>query len=140
MIDGFLAARSENDAAATAAAIVAALAEHDLSLVARIDHAEAAAKAGLALGPTELLIFGNPRGGTPLMQAARTIGIDLPLRMLVWTDEHAATWIGHDDPRWLARRHGMSADSPAVARLAEVLRQIVTAALQTQPIDQGDRQ
>ena len=66
----------------------------------------AAASVGLTLRPTEALVFGNPRAGTPLMQAVQTMGIDLPLRALVWRDEAGATWLGYNDPAWLARRHG----------------------------------
>ncbi len=86
--------------------LVAAAIGAGMTILARIDHAAAAAKAGLELRPTEVALFGNPRVGTPLMQAAQTIGIDLPLKALVWQDEAGATWLGYNDPRWLARRHG----------------------------------
>jgi len=91
--------------------LAAAVAARGMSVLARIDHAAAAAKVGLELRATEVLIFGNPRGGTPLMQAAQTMGIDLPLRALVWQDAAGATWLGYNDPCWLAERHG--ADVPA---------------------------
>lgn len=124
--------RSSADGVTTAERAVAALAEHDLTLIARVDHGKAAAGAGLVLGFTELLIFGNPRAGTPLMQAARTIGCDLPLRMLVWTDEHGETWMGYDDPHWLAERHGVT--FPAVTdRMAQTLADIAAAAGETRP-------
>ena len=61
------------------------------------------------LRPTEVLIFGNPRAGTPLMQAAQTVGIDLPLRALVWQDEGTRVWLSYNDPHWLARRHAAPA-------------------------------
>jgi uncharacterized protein (DUF302 family) len=83
----------------------AAVTNHGMTVIARVDHAGAAAKAGMDLRPTELLIFGNPRAGTPLMQAAQTIGIDLPLRALVWQDEAHATWVTYVDPLWLAGRY-----------------------------------
>ena len=86
-----------------------------------------AAEAGLTLRPTELLIFGNARGGTPLMQAVQTMGIDLPLKALVWQDAAGDTWLSWNEPRWLARRHGsgqaidvaLGAMSAALAALAE---------------------
>ena len=78
-----------------------------MSSMARIDHAAGAAKAGMKLRPTEVLIFGNPKSGTPLMQAAQTLGIDLPLRALVWQDEAEKTWVAYNDPEWLAERHGV---------------------------------
>ena len=62
----------------------------------------------MALPPTEVLVFGSPKGGTPLMQAAQTLGIDLPLKALVWQDGAGKTWIGYNDPKWLARRHGVA--------------------------------
>jgi uncharacterized protein (DUF302 family) len=78
-----------------------------MTVFARIDHAAGAAQAGLPLRPTELLIFGNAKGGTPLMQSRQTIGIDLPLRALVWQDASAKTWLSYNDPAWLAKRHGL---------------------------------
>ena len=87
----------------------AAVTNHGMAVVARVDHAGAAAKAGMDLRPTALLIFGNPRAGTQLMQAAQTIGIDLPLRALVWQDEAHATWVSYVDPLWLASRYGIAA-------------------------------
>jgi uncharacterized protein (DUF302 family) len=87
-----------------------------MTVMARIDHAAAAAKAGLALRPTEVLIFGNAKAGTPLMQAVQTLGIDLPLRALVWEDEAGRVWLTYNDPASLARCHGV------VARLDGTLR------------------
>jgi uncharacterized protein (DUF302 family) len=81
-----------------------------LTVFARIDHAAGAAQAGLALRPTELLIFGNAKGGTSLMQSNQTIGIDLPLKALVWQDAAGKTWLSYNDPSWLAKRHGAEAD------------------------------
>ncbi len=69
-----------------------------LTVFARIDHAAGAAQVGLALRPTEVLIFGNARGGTPLMQSSQTAGIDLPLKCLVWQDEAGKTWLSYNDP------------------------------------------
>jgi len=86
--------------------LAAAISAHGMAILARIDHTAAAAGAGFDLRPTEVLIFGNPRAGTPLMQAAQTMGIDLPLKALVWQDEQGRTWLSYNDPQWLARRHG----------------------------------
>jgi uncharacterized protein (DUF302 family) len=91
----------------TMARLVAAVKSRGLTVFARIDHAAGAAQAGMALRPTQLLIFGAPRTGTPLMQAVQTIGIDLPLRMLVWADAEGKTWVSYVDPEALARRHGL---------------------------------
>jgi uncharacterized protein (DUF302 family) len=80
---------------------------------ARIDHAAGASGAGLSLRPTELLIFGNATAGTPLMQTAQTIGIDLPLKALAWEDESGRVWLSYNDPGWLAQRHGLDTSSAA---------------------------
>jgi uncharacterized protein (DUF302 family) len=80
---------------------------------ARIDHAAGAAQAGLSLRPTEVLIFGNAKAGTPLMQAEQTIGIDLPLRALVWQDANGKVWLSYNEPSWLAQRHGLAAATKA---------------------------
>src|SRR5882757_4680481 len=71
-----------------------------MTVFAHIDHAAGAAAVGLSLRPTELLIFGNARSGTPLMESVQTIGIDLPLRTLVWQDASGITWLSYNDPQW----------------------------------------
>jgi uncharacterized protein (DUF302 family) len=76
-----------------------------LTVFARIDHAAGAAKIGKRLRPTELLIFGNPQGGTPFMECAQTVGIDLPLKALTWEDSAGQAWVGYNDPQYLAKRH-----------------------------------
>ena len=86
----------------------AAVRAKGMTIFARVDHAAGAAGAGLSLRPTDLLIFGNAKGGTPLMQSTQAIGIDLPLKALVWQDESGKTWLSYNDPRWLAKRHGLS--------------------------------
>jgi uncharacterized protein (DUF302 family) len=89
--------------------LAAAVTSRGISIMARIDHAAAAAAVGMELRSTEVLVFGNPRAGTPLMQAAQTVGIDLPLKALVWQDEGGKTWLAYNDPQWLAKRHGVDA-------------------------------
>jgi uncharacterized protein (DUF302 family) len=78
-----------------------------LTVFARVDHAAGAAKAGLKLRPTELVIFGNPNSGTPLMQANQVAGIDLPMKALAWEDENGETWLTYPDAQWIAERHGL---------------------------------
>jgi uncharacterized protein (DUF302 family) len=87
-----------------------------LTIFARIDHADGARAAGLPLRPTELLIFGNGKGGTPLMQAAQTIGIDLPLKALAWEDATGKVWLSYNDPAWLADRHGIAPQTTPVTK------------------------
>ena len=90
--------------------LVAEVQAKGLTVFARIDHAAGASDAGLALRPTELVIFGNAKGGTPLMQANQAIGIDLPLKALVWQEASGDTWLSYNDPAWLARRHGLGSE------------------------------
>ena len=80
-----------------------------MTVFARIDHAAGAAQIGLALGPTELLIFGSAKAETPLMQTVQTIGIDLPLKALAWRDASGDTWLSYNTPAWGAKRHGVAA-------------------------------
>jgi len=99
-----------------------------LTIFAQIDHAAGAAEVGLKLRPTQLIIFGNARGGTPLMQSIQTIGIDLPLKALVWQDAAGKTWISYNEPRWIVQRHGIANAEPTVTKMAEQLRAISNAA------------
>jgi uncharacterized protein (DUF302 family) len=102
--------------------------ERDFVIVARIDHAAAATKAGLELRPTVLLIFGNPKGGTPLMQSAPSMGLDLPLKALAWEDATGRTWLAYNDPQWLAQRHGLGGRPELVQRMSTALDQLTDAA------------
>lgn len=104
--DGMTVCLSSHGSTETMERLATAVTNHGMTILARIDHAAAAASVGMALRPTEVLIFGNPLAGTPLIQAAQTIGIDLPLRAVVWQDDAGRTWLAYSDPTWLARRHG----------------------------------
>jgi uncharacterized protein (DUF302 family) len=100
-----------------------------MAVFARIDHAAGAAAVGLPLGSTELLIFGSAKAGTPLMQADQAIGIDLPLKALVYQDTEGKVWIAYNDPGWLAQRHGLSQTfAPTVAAMATMLDAITKQA------------
>ncbi|HUK11231.1 MAG TPA: DUF302 domain-containing protein [Stellaceae bacterium] len=101
-----------------------------LTVFARVDHAAGAAAVGLPLRATELLVFGNAKGGTPLMQMVQSIAIDLPLKALVWEDEMGGTWLSYNDPAWLSRRHELGDRADAAVRsirsLLEVLAKTAT--------------
>ena len=125
--DGLVISASRHGPAETMQRLIAAVTEKGLAVLAHIDHAGAAAKAGLALAPTDLLIFGNAKGGTPLMQAEQTIGIDLPLKALVWQDKDGKTWLGYNDPGWLAKRHGVVNDK-VVGAMRETLAGLAATA------------
>lgn len=99
-----------------------------ITIFARIDHAAGAAAVGMALRPTELLIFGNPKAGTPPMQANQTFGIDLPLKFLAWQDAENKVWLSYNDVAFLAGRHGPEGEQiPAVGALSSVSAQIANA-------------
>lgn len=132
--DGMIVLESAFGPAETVDRLVAAIGEHGMAVMARVDHAAAAAKVGLDLRPTEVLIFGAPRGGTPLMQAAQTAGIDLPLKALVWQDAADRTWVGYNDPHWIATRHGASIGGDATAgAMTAALTAIAAAATGAAP-------
>ncbi|HEX3497985.1 MAG TPA: DUF302 domain-containing protein [Stellaceae bacterium] len=105
--------------------LAAEVSARGMTIFARIDHAAGAAQAGLALAPTELLIFGNAKGGTPLMQASETIGIDLPLKALAWQDSTGRTFLSYNDPLWLAERHGIGT-APAAEAMEAMLKVLAT--------------
>jgi uncharacterized protein (DUF302 family) len=119
-VEGLIALKSPHGAKDTVDRLEAALKDKALTVFARIDHAAGGAKVGKKLRATELLIFGNPQGGTPFMECAQTVGIDLPLKALVWQDEAGQVWLGYNDPAFLAARHGV-AQCPAAAGLKKAL-------------------
>jgi uncharacterized protein (DUF302 family) len=126
--DGVMTMKSSHSAKATMDRLEKIVKEKGLIVFNRIDHAGGAAKIGKKLRATELLIFGNPAGGTPLMECAQTTGIDLPLKSLVWEDATGQVWLGYNDPAFLAQRHG-AANCPVVANLQKTLAGIAQAAV-----------
>jgi len=120
-VPGLVTAPSALPPADTVARLDGEIRGKGLTVFAKIDHSGGATAAGLALRFTQLLIFGNPKAGTPLMQGGQTIGIDLPLRMLVWQDERAGVWVSYDDPAWLASRHGVDGRADTLAALSRLL-------------------
>ena len=126
--DGLIAVKSPHSAKDTMDKLEGIVKQRGLNVFARIDHAGGAIKIGKTLRPTELLIFGNPQGGTPLMECAQSAGIDLPLKALVWEDASAQVWLGYNDPAFLAQRHG-AANCPAVENLRKALSGIADAAV-----------
>lgn len=129
--DGLTTVRSSYGPKDTMNRLEAEVKAKGMTVFARIDHAAGAAAVGLSLQPTEVLIFGNAKGGTPLMQSAQTIGIDLPLKALVWQDESGSTWLSYNDPGWLAKRHGLHHEAEAtVTAMTAALAAIARAATQ----------
>ena len=126
--DGLVALKSPYPAKDTMNRFEENAKQRGLTVFARIDHAAGAAKVGKTLRPTEVLIFGNPQGGTPFMECAQSAGIDLPLKALVWEDAQGQVWLGYNDPAWLASRHA-AADCPAAAMLGKALAGLSEATL-----------
>ena len=105
----------------TLARLEAEIKAHGMNVFARINHAALAAEVGLTLQPTEVILFGNPRAGTPLMQANQTIGIELPLKALVWQDPSGKVWLSYKTVTWLAKRHGLAEVQRATAMDAALI-------------------
>lgn len=120
------------DASETTKRLKIEITARGLTLFAEVDHAAGAAAIGEDLRPTTLLIFGNAKGGTPLMQANQTIGIDLPLKALVWQDSDGKTRITTNDPSWIATRHGLGGSvTPALGAMTALLDGLRKAAAGT---------
>ena len=120
--------QSSHSVAITMDRLEAVVKEKGIAVVARVDHAGAAQKVGLPLKPTQLLIFGNPKLGTPLMQSNPQAGLDLPLKALVWEDAAGAVWLGYTAPADLAARHQIGNRAEVVKKMGEVLDALTTQA------------
>ncbi len=126
--DGLISLKSPRSAPETMDRLEEIVTERGLNVFARIDHAAGAATVGKTLRPTEVIIFGNPQGGTPFMECAQSVGIDLPLKALVWEDESGQVWLGYNDPVYLGERHGVG-QCPVIESLSKALAGIAEAAV-----------
>jgi uncharacterized protein (DUF302 family) len=130
--DGLTTSLSAFSAKETMDRLEAGIKAAGMTVFSRIDHAAGAVSVGLPLRPTELLIFGSAKAGTPLMQAGQTVGIDLPLKALVYEDASGKVWVGYNDPNWVAARHGLGeAVVPNLAAMAAALKSVVAKATQS---------
>ena len=128
-VDGLITLRSSFDPRETMTRLEAEIRARGMTVFAHVDHAAGAAAVGMQLRPTDLLIFGAAKGGTPLMQSVQSIGIDLPLKALVWQDEAGTTWVSYNDPAYLAHRHGLGESTSApVSAMSGALKAIATKA------------
>ncbi|WP_161989055.1 DUF302 domain-containing protein [Sphingomonas glacialis] len=116
---------SDTDFAQTLQRLDGEMQRRGITPVARIDHSAAAQRSGLRLPQTLLLVFGNPRLGTPLMQQVRTSAIDLPLKILIW-EEADLVYIGYNDPRWIAGRHGLGEFERELRLMSAVLAELAS--------------
>ena len=127
--NGLITIASNHSVKETLDRLEASLRGNGVSVFARIDHAAGAASVDMTLPPTELIIFGQPQAGTPLMQAQQSIGIDLPLKMLAWQDANGKNWLAYNDIAWLAKRHGLGEDlAPAINGIAKGLAKLAETA------------
>lgn len=117
--NGLITVASRFSVGETLDRLTAALTSAGLLVFARIDHSSNAKGVGLDLRPTELLVFGNPKGGTPLMLDKQTAGIDLPVKALAWEDEAGQVWLTYDEAAWIAARHGLGAVSADAVKAIE---------------------
>jgi uncharacterized protein (DUF302 family) len=125
-IPGFISKPSPHSVAETIQRLSALLKSKSVAIFALIDHRGEAEKVGLKMRPTQLLIFGNPKGGTPLMLAAPSTAIDLPLKALVWEDPDGKVWLSYNSPDYLQQRHGFPADlEKNIAAIEPLLAQAV---------------
>jgi uncharacterized protein (DUF302 family) len=127
--DGLITVQSRFGVTETIDRLTEVVKRAGLLVFARIDHAAGARDVGASLRPTELLIFGNPRGGTPLMQDRQLAGIDLPVKALAWEDEDGKIWLSYNDPHWIAERHGLGeASRAAVETMVACMKKVIAAA------------
>jgi uncharacterized protein (DUF302 family) len=127
-IPGFISKLSPHSVPETIQRLSALLKSKGVAIFALIDHSGEAEKAGLKMRPTQLLIFGNPKGGTPLMLAAPSTAIDLPLKALVWEDADGKVWLSYNSPDYLQQRHRFPADlEKNIAAIEPLLTQAVAS-------------
>ncbi len=130
MSEGIISVPSPYTVKDTLDKLAATVEAKGFTIVARVDHAAGASKVDMTLRPTELLIFGNPKGGTPLMVCQQSFGLELPLKALAWEDETGQVWLSYNDIAYLAARHQTEGCDEAVSNVSKVLEGIVTEALQ----------
>jgi len=119
--NGIISIKSSHDVKTTVDRLENILGEKGMTVFIRINHAEGAQKAGKKLRPTELIIFGNPKVGTPLMQCGQSVGIDLPQKALIWQDEAGQVWLSYNDPKYLASRHSIKECGEIIKKIEKAL-------------------
>jgi uncharacterized protein (DUF302 family) len=125
---GMVTMQSAHSVATTVDRLEAGLKKADFRIFARVDHGAGAKSVNLPLAPTQLLIFGKPQAGTLLMQSGHTVGIDLPLKYLVWQDADGNVTVGWNDPAWLAERHGITDRAPVIKKIQGALTKFASEA------------
>ncbi len=120
--EGMISVKSDHGVKATADKLVRELQNKGVTVFKRINHAEGAKSVGIVIRPTVLVIFGNPKAGTPLIMCQRSVAIDLPQKALIWEDSQGQTWLGYNDPYYLALRHQIKGCEEPLERLSKSLR------------------
>jgi uncharacterized protein (DUF302 family) len=126
--DGLINTRSSFNVEETADRLEIVLKEKGMTIFNRIKHSEAAAEVGIELRNTELILFGNPNVGSPLMKCQQSVAIDLPQKALIWEDDKAEVWISYNDPRYLEKRHNISGCEEVIAKIEKALAGIAESA------------
>jgi uncharacterized protein (DUF302 family) len=126
--DGLINIKSSHNVKGTADRLENTLREKGMTVFIRINHAEGAQKVGKKLRPTELVVFGNPKVGTPLMQCSQSVAIDLPQKALIWEDEAGHVWLSYNDPKYLAKRHGITECVNVIKKIEKALSNFAHAA------------
>lgn len=129
-VDGLVTLSSPHPVSVTVDRLERGLGAAGFRIFARVDHGAGAKSVDMDLRPTQLLIFGKPEAGTLLMQSGQTVGIELPLKYLVWEDAQGAVTIGWNDPDWLTRRHGIADRAKVVGNMQGALKKFATEAAQ----------
>jgi uncharacterized protein (DUF302 family) len=129
--NGLIRLKSNFSIEETTTRIESLLKERNLVLVAKIDHAANAKSVKLELRPTRLFIFGNARTGTPLMQCNQSVGIDLPMKALVWQDAQGQVWFGYNDPQYLKDRHQLTRCDREINAASQAMKALATAVTQS---------
>jgi len=127
---GIINIKSRHDVKNTADRLETVLKEKGMTVFLRINHSEGARSVGEKLRPTELVIFGNPKVGAPLMQCSQTVAIDLPQKALIWQDDSGQVWLSYNDPRYLAKRHGIDGCKAVLDKVQTALKNFAQAATQ----------
>lgn len=126
---GLITIQSKYSVKETIDRLVQIVESKEMTVFARIDHAANAEKQGMQMRPTELVVFGNPKVGTFIMQDKQTSGIDLPLKALAWQDESGKVWLTHNDSKWLLNRHDLSVQvGPIIIKIEDAMNSLTALA------------
>ncbi len=126
--NGLISVKSSHNVKATADRLEDTLNQKGMTVFIRINHAAGAQKVGKKLRPTELIVFGNPKVGTPLMQCNQSVGIDLPQKALIWQDDQGLVWLSYNDSNYLAQRHGLTECAEVIKKVEKALSNFAKAA------------